>query len=559
MLEELHIQDVALIAQAHIELGPGLTVLTGETGAGKTVLLSALKLLIGERADSGVIRAGASQAKISGRFFFDYPATSEEESRSEEIIASRTVTENGRSKCTLNGEMATVSGLADALGAHIDLHGQHDHQMLLRSSTHVDILDTFGADEVAAAKTRYKVARDTYKQALGELQRLKSEVLTSENELELNRLMLSEIERVNPHPGEDDEISEKLPALRHAEEISQAIQAAQEGLGGEGGALDGLYRAIRALESATSYLGDLETLLSRISETKIELSDINDELSSLSSSLEFDDTILDVLIGRLSELDGLKKRFGPSLDYVLSRKAQLSHVLDSVEHSDEVLRAAEKNLSLSRSNLEIAANELHELRSQAAIDFVAMLRESVADLALEQARFEVSFAPLEFERWTEQGSFQIEILYSSSALSPTRPLVKIGSGGEISRVMLALKSVLGSSSAPEILVFDEIDAGIGGATATAVGRRLSDLAQTHQVIVVTHLAQVAVFADAHLVVERSSELFTDDTSVREVKLEERVAEIARLLSGETGKTAQAHALELLQSASSRKNERKSSG
>lgn len=557
MLEELKIQDVALIAEAHIEFGPGLTVLTGETGAGKTVLLSALKLLMGERADSGMIRAGANQAKISGRFFFEDKEGKDLTSAGEEIIASRTITDNGRNKCELNGEMATVSNLATALGEHIDLHGQHDHQMLLRPTTHVGLLDTFSGDDIIEPKENYRIARDEYRKALARLKTLQEEVLTNEHELEMNRLMLAEIERIDPKPHEDEEISDKLPALRHAEEIAQALKEAHEGLGGESGALNGLFQVIRALESVTAYRSDLIPLLERINAAKIDLADVSEEVASLSSTMEFDDTKLDALIGRLSDLDSLKKRFGPSLDYVIQRRVTLASVLETVEHSDEILREARKLVEAAQSTLENSAAALHAIRSSSAESFVTRLRESVRDLALEQARFEVQFAPLEFERWTEQGSHQAEILYSSSAASPTRPLAKIASGGEISRVMLALKSVLGKGSAPEILVFDEIDAGIGGATATAVGMRLADLARTHQVIVVTHLAQVAVFGDRHFIVKRNSDELTDDTSVLEVSGDERISEIARLLSGETTNTARTHAIELLQSADDRKSQRAS--
>lgn len=541
MIDELHIRDLALIDEVWLELGPGLTVLSGETGAGKTVMLSALKLLMGERADSSAVRYGAEEALVEARL------TRRSPDHEGELVVARRVSAGGRSRCMLDGAMATVSNLEDAVGSAIDLHGQHEHQRLLRPSTHVDYLDAYGGTDIVVAAEEYRTARGAHQAAVAELQRIRETLCRSSEELAVNRLILAEIDRVDPKPNEDEELSSLLPAMQNAELIAKAADGAREVLAGTGGAVDLVGEAVAGLDKVVGHRADLAPLVSSLREALAIVGDVADSLRAPAEPSRYDEAELDRVLARLAALDGLKKRFGPTLDVVLERRAALAGATEVVESGSEALERAEADVASAKRALESSAHELNGVRTRAASAFRAAVLDQAQGLELGSANFEVSIELLPFERWTTVGPSAVEFMYAPAVEIPPRPLAKIASGGEISRVMLALKSVLGSVDADpaETLVFDEIDAGIGGSTATAIGERLARLARTHQVIVVTHLAQVAAFADAHFVVRKVEEAGRTSTIVVPVEGDARVAEIARMLSGEQTDVALEHARALL--------------
>lgn len=545
MLEELHIQNLALIDDAWLEFAPGLTVLTGETGAGKTVLLSALKLLLGQRSDAQAIAPGANELNVEGRFFF-------EGAEEDEVVVTRSVSGNGRSKITCNGSMATAKTLQEMLGSHVDLHGQHDHQKLLKSSSHRAILDAYGKDQYASKLEAYVQAYKTFKEAQKTLDELRAASEQNNQMIEMNRLVLQEIVRVNPQENEDDRIREQLPSLEHAEEI---VQAADEVWGiatGENGVADQLSHALSSLEHVLSYDRTFEDVYQRLNSLLIETQEIGAQMRDHAQGVDRDPRRLNDMQARLKDLESLAKRFGPRLEDVVKKRKEIEINLDMVDNLDVHIQEAQEASEAAKSQLEDAAEHLHDARVHVGENFCAELQSSLSELALDSARFEIECEPLPFEEWSQAGSDKIEILYSPAKQVACRPLVKIASGGEISRVMLAIKSLMGKKDETETLVFDEIDVGLGGAVAHSVGKRLHDLAQTHQVIVITHLAQVAVFADKHYVVKKDAALARTQThgftSVVGVEGDERVKEIARLLSGETTETAYKHAEELLDSA-----------
>jgi len=535
MLQELHIRDIALIKDAWIEPSAGFTVFTGETGAGKTVLLNALKLIVGERGDLSLIRHGAESARIEAQFSGD-------------VLATRQLLATGRNRCTLGDELVTVGRLAETLGPTIDLHGQHDHQALLRPATHARLLDLWGGEAIAVHLEVYGAAFDRYRQATAHLEELTAQVDKSVEEIETGRIALAEIERVDPVAGEDDALAEALPALQHAGELNEAIYGALYSLREEHGALDGIGSARDTLLPVTQYDKRLEEVVQMLSRTLIDIDEASLALRAIKETLQHNDVQLENTLSRLGALDGLKKRFGPSLDAVIERREHLTKLLALTENSDEELSQARAQLDQAHTDLVGAANVLHEVRSKTADELSKELRSGVISLDMEDAHFEVECELLPFENYTCSGPDRIEILYRPAPNATLRPLAKIASGGEISRVMLALKSVLRDTEGARTLVFDEIDAGIGGATATLVGRRLAHLARTHQVIVVTHLAQVAVFADTHYVVNKASDSGEVTTTVSLLEGQEREKEIARMLSGDTGAVARGHARELFENA-----------
>jgi DNA repair protein RecN (Recombination protein N) len=536
VLEDLHIQDFALIEDVWLEFGPGLTVLTGETGAGKTVLLSALELIMGGRGDAGMVRTGAAAAKVEAQFA-DGP------------VVSRSIAANGRNKALLDGDLSTVGALSTAVGPLIDLHGQHEHQALLQSGQHLNYLDRWAGKAVECVHEPYKTAFVAWRAAARTLAETEAALTRGIEEAEAGRIALAEIERVDPQPGEDDELRTRLPALQNSEELAAAVGDALTNLRGEGGALERLYASGSTLERAGAFDADLLETAEVVEQARLLLESTADTLRDYGEGIEHDPFTLEATLDRLAALEGLTKRFGPTLDAVLVRRDHLRDTLDLNEHGEERLveaRAAEAN---AHTELEAAAAALSKVRQEQAITFIQNLSAASADLELGAVRFAINFIDLPFEQWTVSGSQQSEILYAPAPNVAPRPLAKIASGGEISRVMLALKSVFGASDSTRILVFDEIDAGIGGATGTAVGAKLKELARTHQVIVVTHLAQVAAYANAHFVVRKLSD--TDgsvNTVVVPVQGDSRINEVARMLSGQASDVALTHAQELITAA-----------
>ncbi len=540
MLEELHVRDIALIEEAWLEFGPGMTALTGETGAGKTALVGALKLLLGDRADSGAVRAGATEALVEGRFL----------ASGAEVVARRRVTADGRSRCTLDDEMATVGALGERIGPLVDLHGQHEHQALLSSASHVGYLDRYAGEPAVTALTAYRDARDAYRAALAARDELAARMAEAARNTDYLRFVADEIGRVDPKPGEDEELEARLPALKHGERLAEAAGEASRLLRDDDGALDRIGEASTALAKVAGIDPALDVLAQRLSDAAAVADDASSELRSYRDAVDHDPLALDAVLSRVGELGGLTRKYGPRLEDVLRAQEDALAALGAVEAGADGMRNAESAVAETREALQTRADELASVRQAAVGSFVEALSAAVHDLGMEGARFEVALSELPFDAWTADGPHRVEFLYAPASGQPPRSLARIASGGELSRVMLALKGVLGEADAVETLVFDEVDAGIGGAAAHAVGRRLALLARTHQVIVVTHLAQVAAYADAQLVVSKALRDGKAATTVEPVADQARVAEIARMLSGNDSDAGIAHARELLEQASS---------
>jgi len=538
VLEELRVRDIALIKSARLEFGPGMTALTGETGAGKTALLGALKLLLGERADSNDVRTGAAEAAVEGRFI----------SGSIELIAKRRVSADGRSRCSLDDEMATVGALAQRVGPLVDLHGQHEHQALLSATTHVGYLDRRAGEPARDALEAYRTLRSSYRAALSARDELAERIAQAARNSDYLRFVTEEIGRVDPQPGEDAALEARLPALEHGERLAEAASEATRLLRGDNGALDAAAGAAAVLAKMANVDPALDDIASRLTEALALADDVSSEIRTYRDRIEHDSSALDEVLSRLSALAGLTKKYGPRLEDVLRTRDEALVALADADAGDVAMDAAHAEVASLQLLLHEAGLALCGVRESAAPDFVESLAAAVADLGMAGTRFEVSIEALPFDTWTTDGPHRVEFLFAPAPAQPARPLARIASGGELSRVMLALKGVLGEADTVETLVFDEVDAGIGGATATAVGRRLADIAQRHQVIVVTHLAQVAAFADAQLVVSKDIDGDEAATSVLRVEGDERVAEIARMLSGNDSEASRTHARELLQAS-----------
>ena len=541
MIDEIHVENVALIHEADLVPGTGLTVLTGETGAGKTALLSALKLLMGERADSSAVREGSEGALVEGRLF----AGAHDE---QGFVAQRRVGPDGRSRARVDGAMASVRELSERVSPLIDLCGQHEHQRLLDASSHVDMVDAWAGAGVAAALETYRTALAAAQEAARELARVEEASRTQGSRLEEARFAYERICDVDPKPGEYEELEERLPRFEHAEALAGCAHEAAEALSGEGGSLDALNAAISELSRMGRVDAKLAEFADELTGAAITLEDAAAELRRYRDSVDFDPAELAQAQERFSAFKGLLRQWGPRMEDVFARRDEAAELLSLVDDADARVRRAREARDAAEDALARAARDLTKRRNTAAPRFCREVGKQMARLEMGRAELVWDSRELPRERWTAQGPCACELLYRSGAGLTPRPLRRIASGGELSRVMLAAKVVLGESDAVDTLVFDEVDAGVGGATARSLAQVLADLARTHQVIVVTHLAQVAVQGSVHYVVRRSDEGDMPETRLVRVEGSDRVTEVARLLSGDASDESLAHAKQLLSEA-----------
>ena len=541
MIDEIRVENLALIREASLVPCSGLTVLTGETGAGKTALLSALKLLMGERADASSVREGEAGLVVEGRFFkgADDP---------EGFGVVRSVSADGRSRVKIDGSISSVRELASRVGSMIDLCGQHEHQSLLDSANHVRMVDSWAADTIAPILDDYRAKLHVARAAAAELARVTEASRSKGALLDEARFTVERISEVDPRLGEYEELEESLPRAEHAEALASAANDAQSLLSEENAALDSLNGAIAELQRMAGVDKKLSEFADSLAEASILIEDAAADLRRYRDSVDFDPEELARQQDRFAQLKGLLRQYGPTMDDVFARLESSKELLSLVDDAEERVKRARLELEAAESDLVQAARALMKARSVAGPRFC---REVVRQMArLEMGGAEVLWDERELprERWTDSGPSICELLYrSGSGLTP-RPLKRIASGGELSRVLLAAKVVMGSADHAGTLVFDEVDAGVGGATARSLATVLADLAKTHQVIVVTHLAQVAVVADAHYVVRKADTgSGIPETSLVPVEGDERVAEIARMLSGDSSPESLAHARAMLES------------
>lgn len=554
MIDEIQVSDLALIHEAELAFSRGLTVLTGETGTGKTALLSALKLLMGARADKGMVREGADGLRVSGRFF-DVPWA-------QEAVVCRRVSADGRSRATIDGRMVSVRELSELVGGSVDLCGQFEHQQLMRPATHASLLDAWAGFEVSQVRRAYEQAFAHACSCAADLARVEEAAQTSAAKLDEARFVLKRIGEVDPQEGEYEELMRSLARAEHAEALFAAVESARMALSGDQGALEALDQAASALEQSAAFDEELGQLAASLREAGYVIEDVASDVRRYREQVEFDPDQLVEQQDRFAQLQGLVRAFGPTMDQVMDAFAEAREAVSLVDDADVRRRAARAALDDAERALFECADALDAARAKAAPAFSQAVTEVMARLEMGGAELVCGIERLDRVQWTAQGPSSVEFLYRPSAGMAARPLARIASGGEVSRVMLAIKVALGAADAVETLVFDEVDAGVGGATAVALAEVIADLACTHQVIVVTHLAQVAVHADVHYVVRRVGSsggacggeadapdaCVVPETAITLLAPDERPYEIARMLSGDATETSLAHAREMLAGA-----------
>ena len=562
MIEEIYIRDLGVIQEARLPFGAGLTVLTGETGAGKTMVLSALGLLLGERSETSAIRHGQEQAFVEGRWFLEktsptLQSTSEKliEAGAEiidgELIMNRSVSSEGRSRASVSGKAVPINVLSELGQSLVVVHGQSDQIRLKSSSAQREALDQFAGNH--SNLETYREHYTSWKNLSAKLTDLQQSKETRALEAEQLRDTFAELEKVDPKPNEDIELAEKANRLSHIEELRLAAIAAHESISSEaieGGAdaigLIGVAR--RALENVSAHDQALEQLAETLKQLGYQLNDAAAEISSYLDGLDEDTSkALEIIQQRRADLGSVMRKYGPSLEEVIAHRDFVSDRLLQWDSSADQIDELETMVSQALMATTKAAETLSTARKNAALELAEQVSSELAALAMPGASLLVAVA--EAAEFGPNGSDSISIQLSSFPGAEPRPLGKGASGGELSRIMLAIEVVLAKTQTAPTFIFDEVDAGVGGAAAIEVGRRLAKLARQAQVIVVTHLAQVASFADQHLRVLKTSDDSFTATDVVALDDADRVNELARMLSGvPESESARTHAGELLEKA-----------
>ncbi|MCW2997386.1 MAG: recN [Solirubrobacterales bacterium] len=553
MLSQLHVENLLLIERASLDLTPGLNVLTGETGAGKTVLAHALDLLLGGRARSGIVRPGASEAYVEG--VFDLPPELKDalvaaellSPDAEELVLARRVREDGRTRASLNGRSCAVSDLRDTAAGLIAFYGQHEHRKLTLASAQLELLDAACGHQHLALRATYVALHERVRHLEASLDGLRERAGARDRELDLLEFELDEIEELQPSEAEEGQLRATRERLRHVEALRGGAWDAAEALTPEEGmGVTGLL-AVGAggLEAAAGVDPELDALTARWQTLAIEAQDIAHELRAYAEALEGSPGELDAIEERLGALDRLARKHGGSIAAVLAYAAQGRARRDELAGAEVALEAAQAELASVIQERDAVAGRLRAGRIAHAPKLAAAVRERLARLAMEAAVFEIDVQEREPAAF---GADTVEFLIASNPGVPAGPLREIASGGELSRVMLALMGVANDGSGAT-LVFDEVDAGIGGQTARAVGEQLRDLAVGRQVVCITHLPQIASLAARHFSIEKDTGTSPARTTVRTLGAKDLVPELVRMLGAESDDVAaRRHAKELLKAA-----------
>ncbi|WP_448221219.1 DNA repair protein RecN [Gordonia iterans] len=578
MLEELSISGLGVLESAAAEFSPGFTVLTGETGAGKTMIVTSLRLLSGARADAGRVRTGDERAVVEGRFRLP-PAQTRPEQITEvldatgadlddddTVIAVRTVNADGRSRAHLGGRSVPAATLGELTGELLAIHGQNDQLRLARSDQQRAALDRFAGTKAGTLLAKYRAARSRWLSTLDEVERRRSDSRELAQEADRLRFGLEEIDAVSPEPGEDADLISTIRRLTDLEDLRAAAAGAHRAIAGDGGmdgsVVDGLGAVRSLLESADDDV--LRELLPRVAEALVVVGDIGEELSAYLAGLPNDAHDLDALLNRQGELKLLTRKYAADIDGVIAWADQARTRLAQIDDPESSIEELEARAETERSAVAELAAKLHRLRAGAAGTLSKKVSAELAGLAMGGSELAVTVEligadddrleiTVDGHRTVAgpDGADRVEFGLVAHQGARPLPIAKSASGGELSRVMLALEVVLAEPDAGGVMVFDEVDAGVGGAAAVQIGARLARLARRHQVIVVTHLPQVAAFADNHLVIGKvgGGAKGRQTSTLTALDRDERVSELSRMLAGlGDSETGRAHAEELLQTA-----------
>ncbi len=545
ILQRLSIRDFAIVAQVEIEFADGLTVVTGETGAGKSLLLGAFTLLLGDRASSEYIRSGSRRATIEAQFSGDLSrlrqvfADEDLEFDPAQLILTREINVDGRSRCLVNDQRANLSVMRQLGRELCDLHGQHQHQWLLEPARHLWFLDQFaGCDDMRQHYARQFAHYRRTRLRVGELEQ---QLAAEQERRELYSFQLAELDEANVGNAEEEQLELESRELENVNRIKQALHNSAERLDSEVGLLNALAEIKQDLESVAGLSRPVSPLLGELETARVTLAELNRSLSEQASRLEENPRRLEELAERLSDIYNLKRKYGGTVESLHQYHEEISSFLEAGDSTTGELEQLRIDLQGQAENLLKIAGDLQSAREKGGRKLRKQIGKVLLELGMPEAGFEVEFsepeggeliaAGGEERRLAEQGLRQAQFIFSANPGEPAKPLARIASGGEISRVMLALKSLIAGRDQVDVLLFDEIDTGIGGATATLVGKKLQQLAADHQVIVVTHLQQIAACANHHFRAAKEQAQGRSQSILKKLDHEERLVELGRMISG----------------------------
>ncbi len=562
MLQRLSITNVALIEKLDLEFSEGLNILTGETGAGKSIVIDSVNLVLGERASRELIKHGEQKAKVEAEFSQICEAkiqkVLEENGIDAEddgtLILSREITAAGKSMCRINGTLITLNVLKAVSDHLIDVHGQHEHQSLLNPLTHVDFLDLCAPPEkMNSAKDKTAKAASLYHKLIAQSKGSLMSEEERERETDLLEYQIREIEAAKLESGEEETLTRERTRLSNAEKIMSALEASYAGINEERGALEALQHAKHSMEEIAEFSEEYKALSSRLADAYYGIEDIGYTLRDCKNNFEFDAERLGEIENRLDAIMTLKRKYGGSIEEILAFCEKAKEKLQSIINAAADREALQRKIGEVETAYLEAARELSELRRQSAKKLDAQMIKELREVGMSKADFSTVFSKAEKTLFTANGEDQVEFLLSANPGEPLKPLSKVASGGELSRIMLAFKTILADRDAMPTLIFDEIDTGISGKMASVVGEKMVKISALHQILCVTHLPQIAAMADAHYMVEKTDDGKSTHTNVIQLDEEGSVKRLSAMMSGEAdSKLGQEHARELLASSKKQK-------
>ena len=536
MLSTLHIKNIGIIDDLSINFEEGFNVLTGETGAGKTLIIGSLAILSGGRFSKEMIRKGEECSLIEASIFVPQSEFAEDGN----IIISREVYSNGRNTCKVNGNLVTVSELKRIMSKIIDIHGQHDNQNLLDNTKHIVYLDSFIGDELFKMKQEYQEYFNKYNEIKNKLKNNYGDGTEKTRRLDLLRYQYNEIDVANLKIGEDLELEEKHNIMMNSEKLKENLEEIDENINSN--AIEYISNSIRCLEKIEDYGEIYKSKLAELKSTYYELQETARDLSSLKDEANFDEYERDEVERRLDIIFSLKRKYGNSIEEILEYKSKLAEEIEQIENVEEInkkLRTEQKEIESKMNNL---CNLMNEKREKYGIILSEKINNELKDLEMPNARFEIQVDTA--DKFYETGIDEVEFMICTNIGEELKPLVKIASGGEMARIMLAIKNVLADVDEVSTLVFDEIDTGISGKASKAVAEKMKSIAKSHQVICITHLPSIAAKGDHNYYISKQTKENKTYTQIKKLSEEETIEEIARISSGEVTEIAKAHAQEL---------------
>ena len=534
MLQNLHVKNLALIKETEVEFKEGLNILSGETGAGKSIIIGSINLALGEKVQKEMLRDSAESALVELIFSVEDEATRnalgalEIEMEDDTVILSRKIT-GGRAIGRINGEAVSASKMREVAALLIDIHGQHEHQSLLSKRKHLEILDLFAREALSGYKEKLSACFREYRKLLEELEHSDSDTEERARELSFLEFEVNEIEDANLSVGEDETLEEQFRKYSNGKKILDAIFAAYAATSEDDeSASERVSRALRELGSVSQYDKRVEEIEQQLIEIDNLLSDFNREAAAYLSEEEFDDETYYEIEKRLDLINHLKSKYGNSIENILKAYEDKCKRIAVLKDYDEYLNQLLNKINKKKKELREISDQVSEIRKDQSVKLTDAIKDALMDLNFLEVRFTMEFRDIDF---TENGTDEVEFMISTNPGEPLKPLGKVASGGELSRIMLAIKTVLAENDHIETLIFDEIDSGISGRTAQMVSEKMNELGRSHQIICITHLPQIAAMADEHFLIEKSVENETTVSRIHELSEEESVQELARMLGG----------------------------